>query len=585
MLRKILSTVGIVVFGFALVVGVVVWQLRHVAALVERAGEQNIPLYQASVAVTEQTRALEQTVANAFLASNTTELEALASQRQANAGQLAATVNDLAGTRFQQMRTERVGTGGAETMGALVQRLVTSQSALAEASVKAMDLANHQLQQRQKLSAAREELSKVFRKTFPLEAAQPKAFADVSRAVCTVLYANSTRDLNFVGRAKFSDGAKAFESAKLTPEQTALLDPLKAQFATTLDLALAASATGADYEFFAGKAQEMRGTTTALSAFAAGQFQSGQTLLASRTRRTQDFSLWFSISTIVVGTLVAGWMARSMARKVTTLAQRLGTGTDSTAEAAGHLLGNSQRVATGSSQQAASIEETSAALEELTAMTQRNTTNSRAAKQLATETNQAAIASGRELAEMCTSMNAIEKAGADVARVLKTINEIAFQTNLLALNAAVEAARAGEAGAGFAVVADEVRALAQRCAASAGETARLIEESQAKTAQGVLTTGRLTESLKAMSEKVQRMDELVAEISVASEEQNTGIQQINQSITELDTVVQNNSTNAAESATGAQQLTDNANSLRDAVGELLALASGKAAPVSPVPVV
>ncbi len=578
MLRRILSAVGIVVFGFALVVGVVIWQLRHVTALVERAGQQNIPLYQAAVAVTEQTRALEHTVANAFLAGSSTELDALQAQRQANAAQLATSVDDLGGARFQHVRSERVSAGGAETVGSLIQNLTTSQTALADASTKALALAVQQLQQRQALATAREELSKAFRKTFSLEAASPKAFADMSRAVCAVLYANSTRDLNFVGRAKFNDGAMAFEAAKLTPEQTTLFDPLKAQFATTLDLALAASATGADYEFFAGKAQDMRGSVAALSSFATGQFQSGQTLLASRTRQTQQFSLWFSLCTIAVGTLVAAWMAQTMTRKVTLLAQRLGTGTDSTASAADHLLGNSQRVASGSSQQASSLEETSAALEELTAMTQRNTVNARAAKVLATETTQAVEASTHELAGMRSSINAIELAGTNVARVLKSINEIAFQTNLLALNAAVEAARAGEAGAGFAVVADEVRALALRCASSAAETERLIQESQVKTAEGVKLTAHLSQAMEAMSVKVRRMDELVAEISVASEEQNTGILQINQSVSELDAVVQNNSSNAAESATGAQQLTDNANSLRDAVGELLALASGKAAP-------
>ena len=578
MLRKILSAVGIVVFGFALVVGVVIWQLRHVSTLVERAGQQNIPLYQSAVAAAEQTRALEATVANAFLAANSTELEALQAQRQANASQLAATVDELAGARFQQMRSTLARSGGAETVGALIQQVTVSQTALVEASAKAGELAGQQLNQRQQLAVARAELSKAFRKTFPLEVAQPNAFAEVSRAVCTVLYANSTRDLNFVGRAKFADGAKAFESAKLTPEQTALLEPLKAQFVTTLDLALAASATGGDYAYFVDKAQAMRGSIATLSTFATGQFQTGQTLLASRTRQTQQFSLWFSLCTIAIGTLVAAWMARSMVQKVTLLAQRLGIGTDSTASAAEHLLGNSERVATGSSQQASSLEETSAALEELTAMTQRNTVNAQAAKALATETTQAANASTQELSAMRTSIHAIELAGRNVARVLKSINEIAFQTNLLALNAAVEAARAGEAGAGFAVVADEVRALALRCATSAAETEQLIQHSQVKTAEGVKIIAHLSQDMEAMAVKVRRMDELVAEIAVASEEQNTGILQINQSVSELDVVVQNNSSNAAESASGAKQLTDNANSLRDAVGELLALASGKAAP-------
>jgi methyl-accepting chemotaxis protein len=165
-------------------------------------------------------------------------------------------------------------------------------------------------------------------------------------------------------------------------------------------------------------------------------------------------------------------------------------------------------------------------------------------------------------------MDAIKASSYDIAKIIKTIDEIAFQTNILALNAAVEAARAGEAGAGFAVVADEVRNLAQRSAQSAKETATKIEEAITKSEYGVKISEKVAQSLHAIAEKTRKVDSIVAEIATASNEQNQGVHQVNLAIGQMDKVTQSNASSAEETASAAEELNAQALSLKDAVVEL-----------------
>jgi methyl-accepting chemotaxis protein len=228
----------------------------------------------------------------------------------------------------------------------------------------------------------------------------------------------------------------------------------------------------------------------------------------------------------------------------------------------------SQSIAEGASEQAASLEETSASLEELSGMTKRNADSAQLAKEAAGQTRISADEGARQMQAMQGSMEAIKAASKDITKILKTIDEIAFQTNILALNAAVEAARAGEAGAGFAVVADEVRSLAQRSAAAAKETAAKIEDSVAKSEQGSRLSADVAKSFSAIQEQIMHLDGLVAEIAVASAEQNQGISQVTIAVAEMDKVTQSNAAGAEETASASTELTAQAESLNDVIGTL-----------------
>jgi len=188
---------------------------------------------------------------------------------------------------------------------------------------------------------------------------------------------------------------------------------------------------------------------------------------------------------LVAAVCIVVVLTLSISRALNHIATQLDDGSNQVASAASQVSASSQTLAEGSSEQAASLEETSSSLEEMASMTKRNSENAQKANDLAKQARTAADKGVGDMQTMSSAMEAIKVSSDDIAKIIKTIDEIAFQTNILALNAAVEAARAGEAGMGFAVVADEVRNLAQRSAQAAKETAGKIEGAIAKTAQGV----------------------------------------------------------------------------------------------------
>ncbi|MCX6950968.1 MAG: methyl-accepting chemotaxis protein [Verrucomicrobia bacterium] len=291
--------------------------------------------------------------------------------------------------------------------------------------------------------------------------------------------------------------------------------------------------------------------------------------------RIGRINLVLGLGALVMGTAIALFLARSLARPIQEIAVQLNTCSSETISAAAQVSDAGQNLAAGANQQASSLEETSTSLKEMAATTKRNADNAKHANELARTARQAADAGSSDMQAMSLAMTEIKRSSDDIAKIIKTIDEIAFQTNILALNAAVEAARAGEAGMGFAVVAEEVRALAQRSATAAQETADKIEGAIAKTTQGVQISGQVTTRLAEIVEKVRQVDGLIAEVATASREQNHGVQQINDSIGQMDKVVQTNAASAEESAAAAEELNAQALALNEIIGQLRGLVDGK----------
>ncbi len=299
-------------------------------------------------------------------------------------------------------------------------------------------------------------------------------------------------------------------------------------------------------------------------------------LLSDTVKATIRILLITVIAGILLGVGFSAFTVRSINHVLGRVATELNAGADHTAAAASQVSASSQSLAEGASEQAASLEETSASLEEITSMTKRNAESAGQAKLLSNQTRQAAEAGAASMAEMREAMGAIKESSSSIAKIVKTIDEIAFQTNILALNAAVEAARAGEAGAGFAVVAEEVRSLAQRSAQSAKETATKIEDSVKRSEHGVQISARVAQSFEEIVVKARKVDELVAEIATASHEQNQGVGQVSTAVAQMDKVTQSGAANAEETASASEELSAQAQMMRESVGHLRHLVGGGA---------
>lgn len=291
--------------------------------------------------------------------------------------------------------------------------------------------------------------------------------------------------------------------------------------------------------------------------------------------RSAQGVLWFSlVGAVLLSITAAVVITRSVSRSLIRVIAGLTEGADQVASASGQVSASSQALAEGASEQAASIEETSSSLEEISAMTKQNADNARQADTLMKGASQVVGQANNSMAALTKSMEEISRASEETSKIIKTIDEIAFQTNLLALNAAVEAARAGEAGAGFAVVAGEVRNLALRAADAAKSTANLIEGTVKKVKDGSELVRKTNEEFSEVARNAGKVGELVAEITVASDEQAQGIEQVNKAVAEMDKVVQQVAASAEESASASEEMNAQAEQMKGYVAKMAALVTG-----------
>ncbi len=268
-------------------------------------------------------------------------------------------------------------------------------------------------------------------------------------------------------------------------------------------------------------------------------------------------------------------LLNSAVENLDTALYQVSSASNEVSTACGEITSASQSLAQATSRSAGTIEEVTSNLQEMTSMATQNARNSQEARTLADAARSSADKGADNMQKLSQSIEKIKASSDETAKIVKTIDDIAFQTNLLALNAAVEAARAGDAGRGFAVVAEEVRNLAMRSAEAARMTAQMIEGSVKNAEEGVQFNREVIENLGEITSRVRRVGEVMQEIAAASEVQSQTVTQVNQSMDELSKLTQQNAATSEETASAAEELTGQANSLIEMVGEFI-LSGGEA---------
>jgi len=244
---------------------------------------------------------------------------------------------------------------------------------------------------------------------------------------------------------------------------------------------------------------------------------------------------------------------------------KVAVGAEQVTAAASQISSGSQSLAQGASEQASSLEEVSSSLQEMSSMTKQNAGNATEAKSLTDGTRTSVDKGVDSMHRLSQAIDKIKASSDATAKIVKTIDEIAFQTNLLALNAAVEAARAGDAGKGFAVVAEEVRNLAMRSAEAAKNTANMIEDSVKNADSGVTLNQEVLKNLEGINIQVKKVGEVMAEIAAASDQQSQGVDQINTAVEQMNQVTQQTAANAEESASAAEELSSQSAEMKSMV--------------------
>ncbi len=291
-------------------------------------------------------------------------------------------------------------------------------------------------------------------------------------------------------------------------------------------------------------------------------------------QNANSFIIFVGAIAVVIFVVLTFFLIRSTVTSLHVIIGRLRHGGEQVSSSSNEIAQTSQSMAEGASEQASSLEETSASLEELSSMTKQNATNAGQANLKSDEAKKDASQGQQVMGRMSEAIHEIKQSSDETAKIIKTIDDIAFQTNLLALNAAVEAARAGEAGKGFAVVAEEVRNLAQRSAEAAKNTSAMIEGAQKQADNGVQVSDEVAQIFDKILNNIEKVAQLNAEVSSASNEQAQGLEQINLAVSQMDKVTQSNAASAEEASAASEEMHSQSRELGLLVSELLALVGG-----------
>ncbi len=282
------------------------------------------------------------------------------------------------------------------------------------------------------------------------------------------------------------------------------------------------------------------------------------------------------LSTLVSILFIFFLTSKLVIKPVKKVAEGLDTTAEQLTSAARQVSSASHNLAEGASEQASSLEQTSASLHKMSSMTKRNADHAEQADSLSKKSIDNLRNANTSMKALIRSMEEASTLSGNVAKIIKTVDEIAFQTNLLALNAAVEAARAGDAGAGFSVVADEVRNLALRSAEASGSTQNLVEDIIGKIQEGSELVRETDDRYREVALSVQKVTELVREISAASREQAEGIEHLNRAVSEIDRVTQQNAASAEETASASEEMNAQSEQMKAVVNQLGAMVGGGA---------
>jgi methyl-accepting chemotaxis protein len=278
--------------------------------------------------------------------------------------------------------------------------------------------------------------------------------------------------------------------------------------------------------------------------------------------------MWGSLGAILAGVLLAFFTLKNLTQAINQVLAHLGDNAHQVNQAASQIATASEGLSQSTTEQASSLEETVATIEELTAMVKVNADNASAATKLAAGTQNSAEVGEKKILSLLDAMKIIDQDSKKIREITGLVDDIAFQTNLLALNAAVEAARAGDQGKGFAVVAEAVRGLALRSSEAAKDISNLINSSVERIQDGYTRVNESVTSLSEIVTSVKKVSGLNSEIATAAAEQSNGITQIGKAMNQLDAVTQGNAAASEEAAASSQELASQAQVLNTVVAEL-----------------